>query len=304
MAAFKRPLTSWPAPTLANPRKDGEKMIRQIATLMLIVTVLIAGLSPVPVPAQIPVTDVAHISVSQWGWGATLTQWASQLSYMLRQYQQLMQTYVWAQHVAETLSHPDLFTVLPLFAVVDSATLTRIDNVSDFRHMVEGSMAYGANLGRLYERVYGEALDLGHMAPRGPEDWGAAAARMNTMIQNADAAALETLALVSQMNRSLSDINGSTGAYSQLRTQIQDTSVTPQQTVQAGAMSSLYAAQSVDKNTQVLSAMAAMQAQQIAQQESVMKEGLANVYTEQQYFTQSGTALRQEAEHVDSWKIQ
>jgi hypothetical protein len=59
--------------------------------------------------------------------------------------------------------------------------------------------------------------------------------------------------------------------------------VTPQQTVQAGAMSSLYAAQSVDKNTQVLSAMAAMQAQQIAQEEAYTKRAIQDNQKENDY---------------------
>ena len=257
-------------------------MVRKAASLILVAVFLCLGLTPLVTPAQIPVTDVAHIALNQMGWMATLTQWVSQLSYMLQQYQQLVQTYVWAKHVAETLRNPDLFTILSIFAVVDSATLTKIDSVGDFRHMVEGSMSYGANLGHLYERIYGEALDLGHMAPRGPEDWGAAAGRMNTMIQNADAAVLETFALVSQVNKSLSDIDAR-GTYSQLRTQIQSTGATPHQTAQAGAMSSLYAAQSVDKNTQVLAAMAAMQAQQMAQQEAYAKRAIQDNQKENDY---------------------
>jgi hypothetical protein len=243
---------------------------------------MLMGLTPLVTPAQIPVTDVAHLVMNQMGWSATLTQWVSQLSYMLQQYQQLVQTYTWAKQVAETLQHPDLFTILSMFAVVDTATLTKIDSVSDFRRMVEGSMSYSNNLGSMYSRIYGEALDLGNMAPRGPEDWGAAAGRMNTMIQNADSAVLETLALVSQVNKSLSDID-TRGTYSQLRTQIQSTGATPHQTAQAGAMSSLYAAQSVDKNTQVLAAMAAMQAQEMAQQEAYAKRAIQDNQKENDY---------------------
>jgi hypothetical protein len=257
-------------------------MIKRSLSLILVAVFVLVGLTPLVTPAQIPVTDVAHIAMNQMGWTATLTQWVSQLSYMLQQYQQLVQTYVWAKHVAETLQHPDLFTILSIFAVVDSATLTKIDSVSDFRRMVEGSMSYGNNLGSMYSRIYGEALDLGNMAPRGPEDWGAAAGRLNTMIQNADAAVLETLALVSQVNKSLSDID-TRGTYSQLRTQIQSTGATPHQTAQAGAMGSLYAAQSMDKSTQVLAAMAAMQAQEMAQQEAYAKRAIQDNQKENDY---------------------
>lgn len=257
-------------------------MVRKAASIILMTVLLSLGLAPLVTPAQIPVTDVAHLAMSQWGWTSTLTQWVSQLSYMLQQYQQLVQTYTWAKQVAETLQHPDLFTILSMFAVVDTATLTKIDSVSDFRRMVEGSMSYSNNLGSMYSRIYGEALDLGNMAPRGPEDWGAAAGRMNTMIQNADSAVLETLALVSQVNKSLSDID-TRGTYSQLRTQIQSTSATPHQTAQAGAMSSLYAAQSTDKNTQVLAAMAAMQAQEMAQQEAFAKRAIQDNQKENDY---------------------
>jgi hypothetical protein len=256
--------------------------MKRSLSLILVAVFVLVGLTPLVTPAQIPVTDVAHIAMNQMGWTATLTQWVSQLSYMLQQYQQLVQTYTWAKLVAETLQHPDPFTILSMFAVVDTATLTKIDSVSDFRRMVEGSMSYSNNLGSMYSRIYGEALDLGNMAPRGPEDWGAAAGRMNTMIQNADSAVLETLALVSQVNKSLSDID-TRGTYSQLRTQIQSTGATPHQTAQAGAMSSLYAAQSTDKNTQVLAAMAAMQAQEMAQQEAYAKRAIQDNQKENDY---------------------
>ena len=276
-------------------------MVRKAASVILMTVFLCLGLTPLVTPAQIPVTDVAHIVMNQWGWTATLTEWVSQLSYMLQQYQQLVQTYQWAQHVAETLHNPDLFTVLSLFAIVDSATLTKIDSVSDFRRMVEGSTSYSSNLGHMYERIYGTALDLGHMAPRGPEDWGAAAGRMNTMVQNADAAVLETLALVSQVNKSLSDINGTGGTYAQLRTQIQNTSATPHQTAQAGAMGSLYAAQSVDKNTQVLAAIAAMQAQQMAQDEAYAKRAIQDNQKENDYIQGCIQYLRSHPYNPSPW---
>ncbi len=153
----------------------------------------------------------------------------------------------------------------------------------------------------MYERIYGTALDLGHMAPRGPEDWGAAAGRMNTMIQNADAAVLETLALVSQVNKSLSDIDSTGGTYSQLRTQIQNTSATPHQTAQAGAMGSLYAAQSVDKNTQVLAAMAAMQAQQMAQEEAYAKRAIQDNQKENDYIQGCIQYLRSHPYNPSPW---
>jgi len=278
-------------------------MWRKALGAILAVSILAVGLAPVTTRAQWVVYDPTSDIHNTINWATQFTKWTTQISYMINQYQQLVQTYQWAQHVAKTLQNPDLFTVLSLYAVVDSGSLTKVDSVADFRRMVEGSTAYGANLGRMYQRIYGEALDLAHMAPRGPEDWGAAAKRANAMIQGADAAALETLALVSKVNRSLSDVD-SRGTYTSLQNKIKSGAITPEQTAQAGALSSLYTAQSVDKNTQVLAALAAMQAQQVAQQEAAQKEGLINVYTEQQYFTQSGNALRNEGSHVDSWKIQ
>ncbi len=277
-------------------------MWRKALGAILAVSILAVGLAPVTTRAQWVVYDPTSDIHNTINWATQFTKWTTQISYMINQYQQLVQTYQWAQHVAKTLQNPDLFTVLSLYAVVNSGTLTKIDSVEDFRRMVEGSTAYGANLGRMYQRIYGEALDLGHMAPRSPEDWGAAAKRANAMIQGADAAALETLALVSKVNRSLSDVD-SRGTYTSLQNKIKSGAITPEQTAQAGALSSLYTAQSVDKNTQVLAALAAMQAQQVAQQEAAQKQGLINVYTEQQYFTQSGNALRNEGSHVDSWKI-
>jgi len=248
-------------------------MLRKLSSLVVVAGLVCLSFAPRPNPAQIPVTDVAHIAVNEIGWMQTLSQWVSQLSYMLRQYQQLVATYTWAQHVAQTLNNPSVYSVLPLFAIVDSATLTKTDNVTDYRRMVEGRCSYGSNLGGLYGRIYGTSLDLGHMAPRGPEDWAAAAGRMNTMVQGADAAILETLALVSQINKSFSDIDNK-GTYKSIQTQIKNTNATPHQTAQAGALSSLYTAQSVDKNTQVLAAMAAMQAQQMAQEESFAKRAI------------------------------
>ena len=276
-------------------------MLRKSASVLLMAGLLALGFVPLATPAQIPVTDVAHIALNAWGWGQTLAQWVSQISYMLRQYQQLVQTYQWAQHVAETLQHPTLYTVLPLFAIVDSGTLTKIDSVSDFRKMVEGATSYSAHLGSLYGRIYGEALDLSHMAPRSPEDWSAAAGRLNTMVQNADSSVLETFALVSQVNHSLSNLNGTGGTYSQLRAQIQDGSATPHQTAQAGAMGALYTAQSVDKNTQILAAMAAMQAQQMAQEESFAKQGIVDTQKENDYLQGTVQYLRSHPYSATPW---
>ena len=275
-------------------------MLRKLFSLVLAAGLLCLSFAPLFTPAQIPVTDVAHIALNQIGWAQTLSQWVSQLSYMLRQYQQLVATYQWAQHVAETLRHPNVFTVLSLFAVVDSATLTKIDSVSDFRHMVEGSVRYGDNLGNLYERIYGTALDLGNMAPRDPEDWAAASGRMNKMIQGADAAILETLALVSQVNKSLSDID-SKGTYASLQTQIKSGDATPHQTAQAGALSSLYTAQSVDKNTQVLAALAAMQAQQMAQDESFAKRAVQDTQKEDDYLQGTTRYLKSHPYSATPW---
>lgn len=257
-------------------------MLHKMLGIVLILALVCAVVAPLPAQAQIPVTDVAHIAMNQYGWTATLTQWASQISYMLRQYQQLVQTYQWAQHVAETLQNPDLYTVLSLLAIVDTATLTRIDSVEDFRRMVEGCTAYGARLGRLYEGVYGQALDLSDLSPRGPEQWSAAAGRLNRMVQNADAAILETVALASRVNHSLQEIDAR-GTYSSIQTQIKAGNITPEQTAQAGALSSLFTAQAVDKNTQVLAAMAVMQAQQMAQEEAYAKRAIQDNQKESDY---------------------
>jgi hypothetical protein len=275
-------------------------MLRRLASLSLVVGLLCLGLGPVLTPAQIPVTDVAHIAVNQTGWILTLTQWVSQLSYMLRQYQQLVATYTWAQHIAQTLNNPDKLSVLAVFAIVDSATLTRTDKVADYRRMVEGRTPYSSNLGSMYGRIYGTSLDMGHMAPRGPEDWTAASGRMNTMVQGADAAILETLALVSKVNKSLSDIN-SQGTYTHLQTQIKTKNATPHQTAQAGALSSLYTAQSVDKNTQVLAAMAAMQAQQMAQEESFAKRAIEDTQKENDYIKGTTQYLKSHPYSATPW---
>ncbi len=275
-------------------------MKRTLAVLILAITVLAL---PLAASAQWLVHDPISDINNTIHWTTEFTKWTQQISYAIRQYQQLEATYQWAQHVANNLSNPDLYTVLALFAVVDSGQLTNISSVADFRHMVEGSINYGNNLGGLYHSIYGQSLDLSRMNLSGPEDWNQAAARTNSLIQSADAASVETFALVSQVNRSLADINAA-GTYASLRGQIQNSSVTPQQTAQAGAMSSLYTAQSVDKNTQVLAAMAAMEAQQMAQKEAAAKAAIQHSYDEQQYFQQSGQSMANEKAHADSWRIQ
>ena len=275
-------------------------MLRKLASLTLVAGLLCLGLGPVLTSAQIPVTDVAHIAVNQTGWILTLTQWVSQISYMLRQYQQLVATYSWAQHVAQTLNNPSALSVLPLFAIVDSATLTRTDRVTDYRRMVEGRTSYSSSLGSMYGRIYGTSVDLGHTAPRGPEDWASAAGRMNTMVQGADAAILETLALVSKVNKSFSDID-SKGTYKNVQTQISNKNATPHQTAQAGALSSLYTAQSVDKNTQILAAMAAMQAQQMAQEESFAKRAIEDTQKENDYIQGTTQYLKSHPYSATPW---
>ncbi|MGA9753262.1 MAG: hypothetical protein WBS54_15890 [Acidobacteriota bacterium] len=271
-------------------------MTRRLVALVLVIT-LAAALVPVPAPAQWAVAVVAD--PANWpNWMQEFTEWTSQLSYMLQQYQQLQQTYQWAQHVAENLKHPTLYTVLPLFATVDSGTLTKIDSVEGLRHMLEGSQNYSAStLGQLYAGVYGAALDLQNLSPHNPQDWAGAVQRLNATIQQADASILEAMATVSKVNGSLTTINQTGGTYAQLRQKIQDTSATPHQTEQAGAMASLYAAQAVDKNTQVLSAVAAMQAQQMAQEEATVKAGALQTSRENQYIQD---CIQYATEHPDN----
>lgn len=275
-------------------------MKRTLAVLVLAVTILAL---PLAASAQWLVHDPISDINNTIHWTTEFTKWTQQISYAIRQYQQLEATYQWAQHVSKNLSNPDIYTILALFAVVDSGQLTRIDSVANFRHMVEGSSSYNSSLGGLYHNIYGQPLNLSGMNVSGRQDWNGAAARSNTMIQSADAASVEALALISQINKSLAAL-GQNGTYTSLRSQIQSGSVTPQQTAQAGAMSSLYTAQSVDKNTQVLSAMAAMEAQQAAQQAAAAKAAIQHSYDEQQYFQQSGQSMASEKSRVDSWRIQ
>jgi hypothetical protein len=257
-------------------------MTRKLTALVLTMA-LVAAFVPLPVPAQWSV-EVVSDTANLPNWMTEFTEWSSQLSYMLQQYQKLQQTYQWAQHVAQTLQNPSLYTILPLLATVDSGILTKIDSVEQLRHMLEGIQNYNASaLSQLYATVYGAALDLNNLSPRNPRDWGEAVQRLNAAIQQADASILETMATVSQVNSSLSTINQAGGTYDQLRQQIQDLTATPHQTQQAGAMAALYAAQAMDKNTQVLAAMAAMQAQQMAQQEASVKEATLQTNQENQY---------------------
>ena len=46
-------------------------MVRKAASIILMTVFLCLGLTPLVTPAQIPVTDVAHIAINQMGWTAT-----------------------------------------------------------------------------------------------------------------------------------------------------------------------------------------------------------------------------------------
>ena len=238
--------------------------MRPFLSLLLVTLFLLLPFQPCI--AQIPVTDVAHIAINYAGWIAQATNWVSQLAKMVQQYQQLVQTYDHLKHVAEQLTHPSVYTVLSLFAVVPSETLTKIDTIQDFRKLVEGSQTSSSGLGQAYHHLYGDPLALSRLAPTGPKNWDEAAAVMAQHTQSAASAILEALAVVSKTLSSLEAIH-SAHTYEDISAKLKTSDITPHQTAQLGSLSSLYTAQSVDKLTQVIAAQTVMEAQKQAQAE-------------------------------------
>lgn len=244
-------------------------MWRRVLAPILALAILVL---PLAAPAQgMPVIDVQHIIQDGLNWTTNFAQWATQLARMLQQYNQLVQTYQYMEHLAKTLEHPDVYTVLSLFSITPSSQLTQVQNIGQFRQMIEGTLSFSNNLGQMYHRLYGQPItDVNNITPRG-SDWTTAANHLNDMIQANDAAITAGLAVIGKTNQSLTQLNED-GTYTALANQIKSQSVTPQQTAQAGALSSLYAAQSVDKLTQVMTASAAIQAAQAGRESDAEKE--------------------------------
>lgn len=257
---------------------------------------------PVAVRPQIPVTDVAHIVDDALHWTQNLSQWAAALARYRQIYDQAVTTYNHMQQIAKQLENPSVYTVLSLFAVTGSASMTRVDGVADFRRMLEGSSPWSTQLGSLYHSIYGAPLDPSHLAPGPNEDWATAATRINRYIQSADSAALEALTAASRVNQSLSDLHQQ-GTYENLANKIKDSNITPEQTAQAGALASLYTAQSVDKLTQVMTATATLQAQDVAQKEALNRQVMNEAQGQVQSFTDVTTSLRGDKAVVDGWQI-
>ncbi|MEJ2367797.1 MAG: hypothetical protein P8Z49_05495 [Acidobacteriota bacterium] len=272
--------------------------MRRILSLLVILGLLVLPLS---VSAQWVVYDPTSDIHNVINWSTDFTKWTQQLARMTEQYRQLVATYDWAKHVAQTLSHPSIYSVLPVLAVVETSGLTQTDEVEEYRRMLEGAVTYSRDLGRLYQQIYGQALDLSHLVPSSPENWGQAARKLNAMVQSTDAAILETLGTVSKVNHSFTNIDGAGGTYGRLRDKIQSPGSTPHQTAQTQAMASLYTAQAVDKNTQVLSAMAAMEAQHYAQQEAYQKEAIRETQLENDYLKGCSRYLNQHPYSPEPW---
>jgi hypothetical protein len=274
-------------------------MLRKIASVLLIASVLALGLIPVATPAQWAVA-VVEDTANIWNWATEFAKWANQAAQMVQQYNELVQQYQWAQHVAEQIKNGDALTLLALVTSVSSADLTNIESGQDLRRMLEGTINYTNELGSMYHSLYGQALSLNNLSPSTPADWGQAASRAIAFSQHADAAILETLAVVSKTNNATHDTKPT---YDLLESSIKAGDVTPEQTAQHAALASLYAAEAVDRNNQLLAAQAAMQAQQQAQLTSEEKQAIQNQYTEQQYWTASGQSLAGELQHVQSWEM-
>jgi hypothetical protein len=254
-------------------------MLRKILSPLLIVGVITLGLTPITTSAGWPVTIIGDIPAIVH-WATQFEKWANQAAQMVQQYNQLVKEYQWAQHVAQQIQNGDALTLLALVTSVSSADLTNIDSAQDLRRMLEGTITYTNQLGGMYHSVYGEALSMNNLSPSTPEDWGQAANRSIAFSQHADAAILETLAVVSKTNNATQQAKPK---YDLLQSSIKDTSATPEQSTQHAALASLYAAEAVDRNNQLLAAQAAMQAQQQAQIEAGNRLALQAEQREQNY---------------------
>lgn len=276
-------------------------MRRSLLSLFLMFSlVFVTTALPVSAPAQIPVTDVADIVNNTIQWSTNFGQWAISLARALQTYQQLVTTYQYMNHLAQTLQHPDVLSMLPMYGIVDSSSLTNVDSITQFRSMLEGSTSFSAQLGQLYSQIYGPSLNLSSLAPTSPEDWSAATQRINRTVQAADAANLETLAIVSETNKSIVKSQND-GTYSNIASTIKNNNVTPQQTRQAGALAALYTAQNIERLTQITGAQATMQAMDFAQRQQAVKQGLAQAAAEQQAWTSAGDSLKNEQVNVQNW---
>jgi hypothetical protein len=271
-------------------------------TLSLIAAVSLLGLTaaPIPTPAQIPVTDVAHMTVNAINWQLNLGQWAIQLARVLQTYQQLVRTYQYMQALAKNLDHPQAITVMPLFAIGKSSQLTKTDSISEYRRYLEGGSAFNSQLGTTYHQIYGPPLDLSKLVPTQHEDWSTATQRMNCVSQAADSAILETLAVVSQSNHDI-QANKSSGVYQKIAGELKNTNVNPQKTAQAGALSSLYTAQNIERLTQIVGSQAAMQAQDLAQKEADQKAAVQAAARDKQYQDSVIQYLKSHSYKADPW---
>jgi hypothetical protein len=106
---------------------------------------------------------------------------------------------------------------------------------------------------------------------------------------------LETLAVVSKTNNATQEAKPK---YDLLQSSIKDTSVTPEQSAQHAALASLYSAEAVDRNNQLLAAQAAMQAQQQAQIEAGNRLALQAEQREENYIQ---ALVQQAPNEQDPW---
>ena len=275
-------------------------MFKKVLSLVITASLVVLTAAPLPTPAQIPVTDVAHMTVNAINWQLNLGQWAIQLARVLQTYQQLVRTYQYMEALAKNLEHPQALTVMPLFAIGKSAQLTKTDSISEYRRYLEGGTAFSSQLGTTYHQIYGPPLDLSKLVPTQHENWSTATQRMNRVSQAADSAILETLAVVSQSNHDI-EANKSSGVYQKIAGQLKNSNVNPQKTAQAGALSSLYTAQNIERLTQIVGSQAAMQAQDYAQKEADQKAAVQAAARDKQYQDSVIQYLKSHAYKPDPW---
>lgn len=277
-------------------------MLRKTLSLLLLCSVLMLGLVPVMTPAQAAVAVVAD-PANMFHWATEFAKWTNQASQMVQQYNQMVKEYTWAQQIASRIQNGDVLTLLALVTSVSSQDLTRIDSYADMQRMLEGTMSYSTQLGSMYHSVYGQALSLDHLSPASPADWGQAANRAIAFSQHADAAVLETLAVVSNTNNATQQVKPT---YDRLMTSIKnpttpDGKPSPEMSAQHAAIASLYAAEATDRNNQLLAAQAAMQAEQQAQIEAYNRLSLQSEQREQNYVQALVNQAPNEQVYPDPW---
>jgi len=259
------------------------------ALTMALVPVTSHAIIPVAVDADIP--SIIH-------WAQRFQAWAQREAVVIHTYHEIILKYQWAKKVATTIKNGDALTLLAVITGVASQNLTRIDNFQDLRKMLEGTETMTNSMSSMYHSIYGQALAIGHISPAGAEDWTTTAARTVNMTQQADAAILETYAVAANTNRYSHD---NQSKYNLLMDNIKSPGVMPEQTAQHQAIASVYTAQAIERNNQLLASLAIMQAQKMAQDEAYLKKVTQENQRESDYIEGIANYMRTHPYYPDPW---